>query len=263
MWIDTFAAKKRPLRYFLKLAYRGTPFHGWQIQPNALSVQEVLNQKLSLLCAKPINIVGAGRTDTGVHAREMYAHFDLEEAIADAAGFLNRLNKMLAPDIVVDQIFAVKPEAHARFDAIERAYEYHIQRKRSPFSQDLACPYFYPLDITAMQDAASKLIFKGDFSSFSKSKTQTKTNICELRDAYWEERGALLIFHVRADRFLRNMVRAIVGSLLEVGKGRMTISEFQSMITAKDRRLAGESVPAQGLYLTRVIYPEDIFENGK
>lgn len=263
MSIDTFVAKKRPLRYFLKLAYRGTPFHGWQIQPNALSVQEVLNQKLSLLCASTINIVGAGRTDTGVHAKEMYAHFDLDEAIADSNGFLNRLNKMLAPDIVVFELLPVKSDAHARFDATERAYEYHLQRKRSPFSQDLASPYFYNLDLAAMQEAASKLIFKGDFGSFSKSKTQTKTNICELREAYWEERGELLIFHVRADRFLRNMVRAIVGSLLEVGKGRMTISEFQDMIAAKDRRLAGESVPAQGLYLTRVLYPEDIFENGK
>ena len=260
--INTFAAKKRPLRYFLKLAYRGTAFHGWQIQPNAISVQELINQKLSLILGQPVNIVGAGRTDTGVHAREMYAHFDWEEPLVDKGKLLNGLNKMLSPDVLIDAIFPVKEDAHARFDATERAYEYRIQRKRSPFSGDLASPIFIPLDFEAMQSAAQRLIFKGDFSSFSKSKTQTKTNICELREAYWEQRGDLWIFHIRADRFLRNMVRAIVGSLLEVGKGRMTEAEFVEMIAAKDLRLAGESVPAQGLYLTRVVYPNDIFLNG-
>jgi tRNA pseudouridine38-40 synthase len=261
--IDTFAAKKQLLRYFLKLSYRGTTFHGWQIQPNAPTVQELINEKLSLLLRKDINIVGAGRTDTGVHAKEMYAHFDYESSLDDRDSLLNRLNKMLAPDIVIDELLEVQDDAHARFDAIERAYEYHIQRKRSPFSADFATPYFFPLDIPAMQKASKQLIFKGDFSSFSKSKTQTKTNICELREAFWEEREDKLIFHVRADRFLRNMVRAIVGSLLEVGKGKMSVSEFSEMIAAKNRSMAGESVPAQGLYLTRVKYPKEIFKHGR
>lgn len=251
------------MRYFLKLGYRGTNFHGWQIQPNAITVQERINEKLSLLFSTEINVVGAGRTDTGVHAKEMYAHFDLSEPIQDKKAIRNRLNKMLSPDIVIDEIIEVLDTAHARFDAVERAYEYHIQRKRSPFTGDLVCPIYYTLDIEAMQQAAKELIFKGDFSSFSKSKTQTKTNICELREAYWEERGDKLIFHIRADRFLRNMVRAIVGSLLEVGKNRMNQEEFKQMIASKSRSLAGESVPAQGLYLTRVIYPKDIFIDGR
>lgn len=251
------------LRYFLKLAYRGTPFHGWQIQPNAPSVQELLNAKLSLLCGHTINVVGAGRTDTGVHAREMFAHFDADKEVEDFKGFLNSLNKMLSPDIVVEKMLEVQDQAHARFDALERAYEYHILRKRSPFNQDLAAGIYYHLDLELMQEAAQLLQFKGDFSSFSKSKTQTKTNICELREAFWEVRGEYWIFHIRADRFLRNMVRAIVGSLLEVGRGRMSIEEFKDMISAKDRRLAGESVPAQGLYLTRVTYPDTIFKNGR
>lgn len=251
------------MRYFLKLAYRGTPFHGWQIQPNAISVQERINKVLSLVLPEEINIVGAGRTDTGVHAREMYAHFDTASDIADLALLVNKLNKMLSPDIVIFQVFPVSEQAHARFDAIERSYEYHLLRKRSPFGQDLSTPYYFDLDIKAMQETAEALKFKGDFSSFSKSKTQTKTNICEIREAFWEDRGDLLVFHVSADRFLRNMVRAIVGSLLEVGKGKMSKSEFFKMIEARDRRLAGESVPAQGLYLTRVKYPEEIFKYGR
>ena len=250
------------MRYFLKLAYRGTPFHGWQIQPNAISVQEVLNAKLSLLLRQEINIVGAGRTDTGVHAKEMFAHLDSATEIENIPGTLNSLNKLLDPDIVVMDFFQVQDHAHARFDATERAYEYHIQRKRSPFKRDLAAAMYYPLNLELMQEAASLLIFKGDFSSFSKSKTQTKTNICELREAYWEVKDDLWIFHVKADRFLRNMVRAIVGSLLEVGRGRMSLEEFKLMIKAKDRKLAGESVPAEGLYLTQVRYPDTIFING-
>lgn len=251
------------MRYFLKLAYRGSPFHGWQYQPNAISVQEVLNTKLSQILGLTINVVGAGRTDTGVHAREMFAHFDLEKPIANGNGFLDSLNKMLAPDIVVEALYKVKPEAHARFDATERSYEYHIQRKRSPFHQDLATGIYYPLNLEKMKEATQLLIFKGDFSSFSKSKTQTKTNICELREAYWEIQENHWIFHISADRFLRNMVRAIVGSLLEVGRERMSIEDFGKMIAGKDRREAGESVPPQGLYLTQVKYPETIFLNGE
>ncbi len=250
------------MRYFLKLAYRGTPFHGWQIQPNAITVQENLNDALGRLIGKSINVVGAGRTDTGVHAREMYAHFDVDNSLEDRETILNSLNKMLAPDIVISELFQVNDNAHTRFDATERSYEYHIARKRNPFILDQAAPMYYPLNIEAMQAATKELVFQGDFSSFSKSNTQTKTNICDVREAYWEIKDDLWIFHIRADRFLRNMVRAIVGSLLEVGRGRMTHQQFVKMIQAKDRRLAGESVPAQGLYLTRVSYPETILING-
>ncbi len=247
------------MRYFLKLAYLGTNFHGWQTQPNALSVQQFLNEKLSLVLRKDINVVAAGRTDTGVHAKEMYAHFDLDQTLNDPDALLNSLNKMLSPSVYVSQIRRVKDDAHARFDAQERAYEYWVNRERNPFQHHLAANIFIELDFEAMNRVAARLCFKGDFSSFSKSKTQTKTNICEIRRAFWEDLGDQWVFHISADRFLRNMVRAIVGSLLEVGKGRMTEVEFMDMIEAKDRKLAGESVPAQGLFLTRVAYPQEIF----
>ncbi len=203
--------------------------------------------------------MAAGRTDTGVHAKEMFAHFDWDKELEDKDSLKNTLNKMLAPDVVIDAIVAVRPEAHTRFDALERSYEYRINRERSPFKHNLAANIFYPLDLEAMNLAAKLLIAKRDYSSFSKSKTQTKTNICDIRKAYWEDHGDQWVFHISADRFLRNMVRAIVGSLLEVGKGKMSLEAFKVMIEAKDRKEAGQSVPAQGLYLNRVIYPQDIF----
>lgn len=249
------------MRYFLKLAYNGKAYHGWQIQPNAYTVQEHLNKQLSTLLREDINIVGAGRTDTGVHAKEMFAHFDLAQKIDDIPAILNRLNKMLSPHTVVYNLFQVAEDAHARFDATERTYQYYINRVRNPFYHDLAANIFYPLDFDLMQQAAQVLCYKGDFSSFSKSRTQTKTNICEIREAFWEQNEKQWVFQISADRFLRNMVRAIVGSLLEVGKGKMSIKEFEAMIKAQDRRLAGESVPAQGLYLTRVKYPAEILKH--
>jgi tRNA pseudouridine38-40 synthase len=247
------------LRYFLKIAYNGSRFHGWQIQPNGYTVQEHLNKKISLILRKEINVMAAGRTDTGVHANEMFAHFDWEGELNSPKKLCSTLNKMLAPDVVISTILKVKDDAHARFDAIERAYEYRINRHRDPFQHKLAANIYYPLDLDAMQAATILLIGKRDYSSFSKTRTQTKTNICDIRQAYWEECGEQWIFHISADRFLRNMVRAIVGSLLEVGRGRMSIEGFMAMIEAKNRRMAGESVPAQGLYLNRVMYPNDIF----
>ncbi len=259
MLLNTFATKKGPLRYFLKLAYNGSDFHGWQIQPNAPSVQEFLSEKLSIILRKEINVVGAGRTDTGVHAKVMFAHFDLEYTLKDKAALLNSLNKMLSPAVYVSEMLLVRDDAHARFDALNRAYEYWVNRERDPFSDGLAANILYPLDLNLMNEAAAKLCYKGDFSSFSKSKTQTKTNICEIRKAYWEDRGNQWVFHIEADRFLRNMVRAIVGSLIEVGKAKMSLKDFEEMVEAKDRSLAGESVPAKGLYLTKVDYPPQIF----
>jgi len=252
-------AKKRSLRYFLKLAYHGKAYHGWQIQPNAFTVQEHINTQLSTLLRKEINIVGAGRTDTGVHAKEMYAHFDFASKIKDTESVVKRLNKMLSPHTVVYDLIPVAEHAHARFDAEERSYRYYINRQRNPFQHHLAANIFYPLDFDLMQQATEVLCFKGDFSSFCKSRTQTKTNICEIREAFWEQYDGQWVFQISADRFLRNMVRAIVGSLLEVGKGKMSLLDFKTMIKAQDRRLAGESVPAQGLYLTRVKYPTEIF----
>lgn len=251
--------RKDLLRYFLKLAYLGTNFHGWQIQPNAYTVQEHLNKQLSTILREDINVVAAGRTDTGVHAKEMFVHFDWISEIEDSALVINRLNKMLGREVVVYEMAKVKPDAHCRFDAVERSYEYRINRILDPFTNHLATTILYPLNLEDMQLASQVLIGRRDYSSFSKSNTQTKTNICDIREAFWETNEGQWIFHIRADRFLRNMVRAIVGSLLEVGKGKMTIKDFQEMIAAKDRRLAGESVPAQGLFLNRVTYPEDIF----
>ena len=250
------------MRYFIRLAYFGKNFHGWQVQPNAHTVQELLNKSLSTIVQEEINVVGAGRTDTGVHAKEMYAHFDVKNEIADAALFLNRLNKMLGAYVAVFDLIAVKPDAHARFDAVARSYEYRISQRKDPFQRDFAAYLRYDLDLEKMQNACGFLLGEHDFSSFSKSNTQTHTNICNVTEASWVATETNLVFKIKANRFLRNMVRAIVGSLLEVGRGRMSLSEFEKMIAAKDRRLAGESVPAQGLYLTEVSYPKDIL-NGR
>lgn len=250
------------MRYFLRLAYFGKSFHGWQVQPNATTVQEVLNKRLSTLAQEQINVVGAGRTDTGVHAKEMFAHFDTATEIEQPDLFLNRLNKMVGADIAVYDVQPVNERAHARFDAVRRSYEYHITRQKDPFLRDFAAYLRYPLDLEKMQQASNCLIGEHDFSSFSKSNTQTHTNFCKVEEANWHAHGHKLIFKISANRFLRNMVRAIVGSLLEVGRGRMSFSDFEKMIAAKDRRLAGESVPAQGLYLTEVSYPKNIF-NGR
>lgn len=230
------------------------------MQPNAISVQAHLNSCLTTLLQEPVNVVGAGRTDTGVHAREMVAHMDLSRSISDIPRSLNGLNKMLGPDVAVKEIFPVSDHYHARFDAIERHYEYHLCRKKDPFLQNLAAQLRYPLDEEAVLEATALLPGRRDFSSFSKSRTQTRTKICDLRQAHWELSEGYWVFHVSADRFLRNMVRAMVGSLLEVGRRRMTVRQFAEMLEAKDRRLAGESAPAQGLYLTKIVYPKSVFE---
>lgn len=245
----------------MQLSYFGKKFHGWQIQPNANSVQETLNKTLSVILNGEVYIVGAGRTDTGVHAREMWAHFDLEEKLPE--NLLHRLNSFLPRDIAVRQILEVGEKAHARFDAVERSYEYHITQEKNPFLQDLAWHVYQPLDLAKMQEAAKLLFDYEDFSAFSKSKTQTKTNNCRIIRAEWEQRDKLLVFHVSADRFLRNMVRAIVGTLVEIGTGKREVNDMAKVIEAKDRRLAGESAPAQGLFLTAVKYPKELFDGGK
>ena len=245
------------MRYFIKLAYNGTNYHGWQIQDNAHTVQAEMNEKLSLLIGQEINVVGCGRTDTGVHAREFYAHFDVVELKTDEADLCNKLDKFLPPDIAVYQIFEVKPDFHSRFDAINRTYKYYISRRKNPFLTDQSFYYHGPLDYAKMEDACKYLFEYEDFTSFSKLHTQTTTNNCKITAAHWKEVEGTVIFTISADRFLRNMVRAIVGTILEIGKGKLKVKDMKKIIEAKDRSKAGFSVPAQGLFLERVEYEFD------
>ena len=247
-------------RYFIRLCYKGTKYHGWQIQPNSLTVQALLNQDLSLILNEIIEVTGAGRTDTGVHAKMFYAHFD--SAINDLDTDTNlvfRINGKLPNDLAVQEILKVKPDAHARFDAISRTYEYHISRIKDPFHTDVAHYIYGELDFTSMNQATALLTDVSDFTSFSKVDTDAKTNICKVSRAIWIVDPQKMIFTITADRFLRDMVRAIVGTLLDVGFGKVTVSDFYKIIEKKDRSVAGNSVPAKGLFLTDVQYPPDIF----
>lgn len=246
-------------RYFIEIAYNGKNYHGWQVQPNAISVQAVLNDCLIKLLRVNVHVVGAGRTDTGVHAKQLFAHFDLIQKVDDIPSFLIRLNSFLPKDIAAKSLRVVRQEAHARFDAIARTYEYFVAQEKNPFQENSAYLVHKSLNIEAMNKAAKYLFNFKDFTSFSKSDTQTKTNNCEIMQAYWEKRGELLVFTVQADRFLRNMVRAIVGTLLEVGLGKITNDEFIEVIESKDRSNAGASVPAHALYLLNVSYPKEVW----
>jgi tRNA pseudouridine38-40 synthase len=248
-------------RYFLYFSYKGTAYHGWQIQPNGISVQEVLTKALCTILRTDIELVGAGRTDTGVHARLMVAHFDMEENTPLASNFIARLNSLLPKDIAVIKTEAVLPEAHARFDAMSRKYEYHIVLQKSVFRNELAAHISNKLNFEAMNQAAATLMEYRDFTSFSKLHTDVKTNNCVIRHAGWTQLGDEWIFTIQADRFLRNMVRAIVGTLFEVGREKMTVEEFRAVIDVKDRCKAGTSVPAHGLYLVDIKYPDSIFIN--
>ena len=241
------------MRYFIELAYKGTDYHGWQYQPNAASVQETLNKALTMLFKVPIDIVGAGRTDAGVHARQMYAHFDLDFEI-DVAYYIHKLNSFLPQSIAIIDIHQVHPEAHARFDASKRTYEYHIHRKKNAFVSDDSWYYSLPLDVVAMNEACQILFQHIDFECFSKTHTDVNTFNCTIFEAQWEELGDKLVFTIAADRFLRNMVRAIVGTMVEIGKGKISLDDFVKIIEGKDRSKAGFSVPAQGLFLTQITY---------
>jgi len=246
------------VRYFLRLAYNGTPFHGWQIQPNAITVQEVLNKAISLLLRKEVSVMGAGRTDTGVHAKEMFAHFDWDSEL-DCEDLTYKLNRLLDEHISIFSIFQVdKEDDHTRFTALSRTYEYVISTYKNPFLAEGSYLFKRKLNVKAMNAAAEMLLGKKDFSCFSKSNTQTKTNICDLTASNWQAREGLLVFTITADRFLRNMVRAITGTLLKVGLGEWTILDVENILASKERSEAGESVPAKGLYLVEVKYPEHI-----
>lgn len=246
------------LRYFIRLSYHGRNFHGWQVQPNAVSVQETLNEALSRLTGLETYVVGAGRTDTGVHAREMWAHFD-HSATLDQ-DFVHKLNSYLGPDIAVQELRRVNDEAHARFDAVSRSYVYQITLKKDPFLQDQAWYLHRAPDLEKMAEATAVLFRYEDFSAFSRSNTQTKTNICQLKEAVWSRNDDMLLFHISADRFLRNMVRAIVGTLVEIGLGKRPVEDMAVILESRDRKMAGESAPAQGLFLTKVEYPKELLD---
>lgn len=244
------------MRYFLKLSYRGAPFHGWQSQPNAVSVQQAVEEALATVLRVPTPIVGAGRTDTGVNARVMFAHFDTAGAVADHAVFLRSLNRLCGRDIAFQELIPVADSAHARFDAISRTYKYFAVTAKSPFFYPLSWEAPKNLDTEAMNRAAALLLETEDFTSFAKLHTDTKTNICRVTRAGWERIGEDgLVFTITADRFLRNMVRAVVGTLVEVGRGKMDIEGFRRVIEKKDRCAAGTSMPPQALYLWDITYP--------
>lgn len=247
-------------RYFIYLGYNGKNFCGWQIQPNGLTVQQCIEDALGTLLRQPVPIVGAGRTDAGVHARLMVAHFDWEKPITDLPFLTEKLNRLLPKDIAVYRIVQVKPEAHARFDAISRTYKYYITTHKDPFSYDLICKIPGKLDFEAMNTACQVLFDYIDFTSFSKLHTDVKTNNCQIQYAAWEQCGDTWVFTIKADRFLRNMVRAIVGTLLEVGRSKLTVEGFRNVIEAKDRGRAGTSAPGHALFLEEVAYPEELFK---
>lgn len=249
-------------RYFIELSYNGTAYHGWQIQPNAVTVQECLDKALSIYFRQSIITLGCGRTDAGVHATQFYAHFDIvkedekpESKPLDFHRSVAGINSLLPYEISVKRIFEVENTAHARFDATQRAYHYHIHFHKDPFKLNRSWLFKGELNVKAMNEAADILLKHTDFSCFSKSNTQTFTNNCKITEAYFEVKEESLLFTIRADRFLRNMVRAIVGTLVLVGKNEINLKQFKEIIESKNRSNAGQSVPACGLYLVSVIYP--------
>lgn len=248
------------MRYFIYFSYNGTAYHGWQIQPNGISVQEVLTNALRTVLREEIDVVGAGRTDTGVHARLMVAHFDTTKAMVESDDFVRKLNSILPKDIAAIKVRKVKPDAHARFDALSRRYEYHVYVGKNVFKEHLALRLYHPVDFDLMNTAAAQLVNFSDFTSFSKLHTDVKTNNCVVTKAQWEQKEDEWVFYIEADRFLRNMVRSIVGTLFDVGTKKISAKEFCRIIEAKDRCKAGVSVPPHGLYLVDVRYPEHIFE---
>jgi len=247
-------------RYFIFISYKGTSYHGWQIQPNSVTVQKILDKALCTILNEKVATQGAGRTDTGVHAAVFCAHFDSNSAdLTNKKNLIYRLNRFLPKDISVSGISKVRPEAHARFDAISRTYRYNISRTKNPFWDDSSWFIHGKIDINAMNEACGLLLNYNDFTSFSRLHSDTKTNLCRIFYAVWEESDDRLVFTIKADRFLRNMVRALVGTMIEIGTGKMNIKEFEEILLAKDRCRAGKSAPAKGLFLVDIEYPDKIF----
>jgi tRNA pseudouridine38-40 synthase len=248
------------MRYFLELAYKGSSYHGWQIQKNAISVQQKVNEALSTILRKEITTIGSGRTDTGVHAEQQFVHFDFDE-IDDPEQLIHKLNSLFPVDIVAFSLRKSREDSNARFDAISRSYEYRIVKKRNPFLHQMSYLFTQELDVVKMNVAALLLLDHKDFESFSKVKTDANNFLCNITNATWLTEGEdKLVFHISANRFLRGMVRAIVGTLLEVGTGRLSVAEFEKIIVQKNRKAAGRAVPAEGLFLTKVEYPTGFFD---
>ncbi|WP_417289805.1 tRNA pseudouridine(38-40) synthase TruA [Corallibacter sp.] len=245
------------MRYFIKLSYNGKAYHGWQNQPNAISVQEVLEKALSTLLQQPIAIVGAGRTDAGVHASQMFAHFDTDQEFSEEQ-LVFKMNSFLPNDIAIQDIFKVQPEAHARFDALSREYVYRISLEKDVFNFNQTYYMKMMLDVDKMNEASNILFEYKDFQCFSKSNTDVKTYNCEIMKAQWQYVDGELQFTVKADRFLRNMVRAIVGTMINIGLGKIKVADLHEIIKSKSRSEAGYSVPGHALYLTKIEYPDSI-----
>jgi tRNA pseudouridine38-40 synthase len=248
-------------RYFLRLSFNGESFHGWQSQHNAPSIQSTLRDALTVIFREPVVVTGAGRTDAGVHAREFYAHFDntSELSVTERKELIYHLNGYLPDAISIQDIMPVKKDAHSRFSALSRTYQYIITRKKDPFRHEFSWYYPGKLDTDLMNLGAEILKDNLDFTSFAKLPKETKTNICHVEYARWEEKEDLLVFTITADRFLRNMVRAVVGTLVELGREKISLEDLDRIIISKDRRAAGYSVPANGLFLLSINYPEEIF----
>lgn len=263
-------------RYFIYLSYNGANYCGWQNQPNGVSVQQKIEESLHILLRRPVSITGAGRTDAKVHARMMVAHFDwfdpfnkltdrvpckfVENPVSELAELTDKLNRILPSDISIQKIVQVSPEAHARFDAVSRTYQYYISFHKNPFDYPFHYRLNRSLDFNLMNEAASVLFEYTDFTSFSKSHTDVRTNLCRILQAEWVQVDDVWVFTIKADRFLRNMVRAIVGTLLDVGWGKLSIEEFRKIIESRDRTKAGISVPGNALFLMNIEYPSTIFE---
>jgi len=247
------------MRYFLEFSYRGTAYNGWQKQNNALGIQQVLEEALGKVLRMPVELTGSSRTDAGVHAEQQFAHFDLTEAVADADLLIYKLNALIPKDVAVQRIICVGDEVHSRFAATHRKYEYRITYHKNPFLIDLATQIRPSLDVPLMNEAAALLLIHNDFESFSKIHTNVSNFRCTITESRWAESGEMLVFHVKANRFLRGMVRALVGTMLEVGRHKMTVAEFEQVILSRNRKNAGAQAPAEGLFLVEVGYPESLF----
>lgn len=246
------------MRYFFEIAYKGTNYHGWQSQKNAVGVQTVVENAMSKLLREEISIVGSGRTDAGVHCEQQFFHADIQSGF-DADILMLKLNSFLPKDIVIPSIRKVRADASARYDAVERSYRYQITRKKNPFLDGLAWHFFKPVNVDAMNRAADLLLGEHDFECFSKVKTDVNHFLCTVKKASWKEEGDMLIFTITANRFLRGMVRAVVGTLIDVGTGKSSMKEFQQILQSRDRKKAGANVPSMGLYLAKVKYPPEVF----
>lgn len=248
-------------RYFIFISYKGSSYAGWQLQTNAVTVQQVLEEAIATILREKITTTGAGRTDSGVHASFFCAHFESRfDNLDTRKNLVQRLNKYLPEDIAVHHIRKVKNDAHARYSALSRTYIYYISRNKDPFKLDRSWYLSCELDIDSMNRACTILLNNNDFTSFSRLHSNARTNICNIHFAKWEDDGEMLVFTIKADRFLRNMVRAIVGTMVDVGQGKTSLADFEMIITAKDRCRAGKSAPAKGLFLADIEYPAEVYD---